>query len=87
MTKTYNGAPNAAREARMNHMKDDALHQSNDAFIRATSIKQNKFAGKNPVLKEEGTKYNEYMCNTGEHASDFARKLTAGLDKDSYPVK
>lgn len=43
-------------------------------------------AGKKPNLKPEAMKFNAYQCNDGEHAQEFARSLTKGLDK-AFPVK
>jgi hypothetical protein len=67
---------------------DEALHSSNNAFIKSAQLKQAAYAGKDPqTMGEECYRYNAHMTNTGETAADFARGLTAGLDKTAYPVK
>ena len=65
----------------------EAEHNSIDAFVKKVQSQQAKYAGKAPVLKPEAEKFNAYMCNNGEHAQEFARSLTKGLDKVAYPVK
>lgn len=43
-------------------------------------------AGRKPNLKPEAMKFDAYQCNNGEHAQEFGRVLTKGLDK-AFPVK
>jgi hypothetical protein len=41
---------------------------------------------KQPAFKKEYAMLDAEMCNTGERASEFARKLTKGMDEE-FPVK
>jgi len=77
------GAANAMHQQKMN----ESHHESNNEFIKRTQNMQEKFAGKNPELKQESLMMSSYMCNNGEHASELGRKVTAGLDKTAFPVK
>lgn len=65
----------------------EAEHSAKDAFVKKTEAAQAKYAGKAPNLKSESMEFNAYMCNNGEHAQEFARSLTKGLDKVAFPVK
>lgn len=44
-------------------------------------------AGKAPNLEGKYMNFNAEMMNTGMHAQEFGRELTAGLDKKAFPVK
>lgn len=65
----------------------EAEHSSKDAFVKKQQAELDKYAGRNPDLKAKDMDFNAEMMNTGEHAQEFARKLTAGLDKTAFPVK
>jgi hypothetical protein len=67
-------------------MKDNAMVQSNNAFVRAEQAKMKKHMGNKPVMKKEMEEFNAYMSNDGKNAQDFARKITSGID-DAFPVK
>jgi hypothetical protein len=62
-------------------------HDSADAFVKAEQAKVKGKGGKDPVLKGEALEFDAYMCNNGRHAQELAVKLTAGLDKEAFPVR
>lgn len=72
----------AARQKRL-----ESEHTSNDAFAKSVNAMQAKHAGVAPKMPKGMYEFNATMSNTGEHAQEFARKLTAGLDKTAFPVK
>jgi hypothetical protein len=67
-------------------MKDNAMVQSNDAFVRAEQAKIKMHMGNRPVMKKEMEEFNAYMSNDGENAKVFARKLCASME-DAFPLK
>lgn len=67
-------------------MKDNKIVQSNNAFVRAEQAKMKNKMGDRPMLEKEAKEFNAYMCNDGESAKKFARKLTKGMD-DAFPLK
>lgn len=69
------------------HRMEDSQHSSSDAFVKKGQAAVVGMAGKNPNLKSEAMEFNAYMCNNGEHAQEFGRTLTSGLDKKAFPVK
>jgi len=88
MMDRYNGLKgkeNVNAQARQRRL--EAEHNAKDNFVKKVQNAQDKFAGKAPELKKEAEKFNAYMCNNGEHAQEYARSLTAGLDKVAFPVK
>lgn len=76
-----------ARMENTSHAKLQAMHAQKDEFVKRQQMETAKFGGRDPRLSEESMHMNAYMCNNGEHAKDFGRELTAGLDKTAYPVK
>lgn len=67
-------------------MKDNKMVQSNNAFVRAEQAKMKNKMGNRPMLDPAAKEFNAYMCNDGESAKEFARKLTKGMD-DAFPLK
>lgn len=65
----------------------EAHHKSNNAFVREHEAMTASMGGKSPKLDGRLMNFNAEMMNTGEHAQDFGRSLTAGLDKKAFPVK
>lgn len=65
-------------------MKDDVM--SKNAFVKAEQARMKSMMGDRPAQKAEAYKFNAYMCNDGDHAKEFGRKITAGLDKKAFPV-
>lgn len=79
------GKESASQKSRQSRL--EAEHRANDDFTKKTQAEQAKYAGKNPSLKPGDLEFNATMTNTGEHAQEFARDLTRGLDKTAFPVK
>lgn len=77
---------NAGVENR-SHARLQAEHSSKDAFVKKQQEETAKYGGREPKLSEKSMHLNAYMCNDGEHAKEFGRKLTEGLDKVAFPVK
>lgn len=67
-------------------MKEDKMVQSNNAFVRQEQARMRKHMGGRPSVPAEMKDFCAYMSNDGEHAKDFARDLTRGLD-DAFPLK
>lgn len=67
--------------------KYQAVHESNDAFVRKNQAMQASMGAKAPNLMPEYQKFDACMTNDGMHAQEFARSLTYGLDKKAFPVK
>lgn len=60
--------------------------KNEDAFIKSVQDKRAKMAGGEPSpLPAEAKKFNQYMCNDGEHAKSLAGKLFKNID-DAFPV-
>ena len=69
-------------QAKMN----ERMAAANNEFAKRTNAAQAKMAGQAPKLADKNCYFNAEMTNTGEHAQDFARALTKGLDKKAFPV-
>jgi hypothetical protein len=67
-------------------MKEDKMVQSNNAFVRAEQAKMRSKMGGKPSIPAEMKDFCAYMSNDGEHAQEFGRKLTSGME-DAFPVK
>lgn len=88
MKNRYDGAPGKdAAIANTRQKRYEAEHSATDAFVKRVQSQQDKHAGRTPVMKPEAMEFNAYMCNNGEHAQRMAVELTAGLDKQAFPVK
>lgn len=88
MKSRYDNMP--GKEAMIANSRQKRLeseHSQKDAFVKKVQAEQAMNAGRAPMLKAEAMDFNAYMCNNGEHAQEFARSLTAGLDKKAFPVK
>ncbi len=88
MKSRYDNAP--GKEAAISNSRQkrlEAEHSAKDAFVKKHQAETNKMAGKAPELTGRLMEFNANMMNTGEHAEEFGRKLTAGLDKKAFPVK
>jgi len=88
MKDRYDGNP--GKEAAIANTRQKRLeseHSANNAFVKKVQAEQDKYAGRKPDLKGEAMEFDAYMCNNGEHAQEFARSLTKGLDKVAFPVK
>jgi|GEM_PF-1182938 len=84
----YDGNPgkeNVIANVRQGRM--EAEHSSKNQFVKKVQAEQAVNQGQPPNLKAEAMHFNAYMCNDGMHASQFAVKLTSGLDKRAFPVR
>lgn len=72
--------------AKTRHSRLEAEHSAKNNFVKSQQAKTKSMAGKAPNLKAESMEFNAYMCNNGENAQAFAKKLTSGLDKVAFPV-
>jgi hypothetical protein len=63
------------------------MHSSADAFVKSEQNKLKSKDGKAPKLEERYSYFNAEMINNGRHAQELAVKLTAGLDKEAFPVR
>ena len=84
----YDGAPSkehANANVRQRRLQEE--HNAKDQFVKKIENEQMRMGGKEPNLRPEAQNFNAYMCNNGKHAQEFARDLTAGLDKVAFPVK
>ncbi len=87
MRSRYDGNPGKeASIANVRHKRLEAQHSAKDAFVKKVQSEQGRYAGKAPKLEEKSMHFNAYMCNNGEHAQSFGKKLTMGLDKVAFPV-
>jgi len=62
-------------------------HVSNNAFVKKHQNMMESKAGHHPELEEKYMQFDACMTNTGEKAQSFARELTAGIDREAFPVK
>lgn len=67
-------------------MKDNAMVQSNNAFVKAEQQKMKTRMGNRPGAPAEMKRFDAFMSNDGENAKVSARKLCKGLD-DAFPLK
>lgn len=66
---------------------NEMLHDANNAFVKKHQTELLSKGIKKPMLEEKCMQFNACMTNTGEAACNFARDVTAGLDKEAFPVK
>jgi hypothetical protein len=66
---------------------EEAQHSSSNSFVKSHEAKLERMGGRAPRLEEKDMEFNAVMMNDGEHAQEFGRELTAGLDKTAFPVK
>lgn len=83
-----NSAPRGnASESNANHSRLLAEHNAKDEFVKRQQEMTAKMAGRDPRLEPKDMLMNATMVNNGEHAKEFGRELTRGLDKTAFPVK
>jgi len=68
-------------------MKESNKVQANNAFVDAEGKKILGMMGNRPGMPADCGKMQANMSNDGMKAQNFARKLTAGMDKKAFPVK
>jgi hypothetical protein len=76
-----------AKIANLRHSRLESEHNANNAFVKKQMAMLSPMGGKAPKLEEKYMHFDSCMINDGEHAQEFGRKLTSGLDKKAYPVK
>ncbi len=88
MKSRYDGAPGKeAAIARVRQSRFEAEHKGHNAFVKKQQAELSRHAGVAPKLEGEMMDFCSYMSNDGEHAQEFGRELTVGLDKVAFPVK
>lgn len=88
MKSRYDRAPGKdAKMANVRERRFEGEHKSSNEFVKSEQAKLKAKAGKDPKMSSEAMKFDGYMCNNGEHAQEFGRELTKGLDKEAFPVK
>jgi len=87
MKSRYDGNPGKeASIANVRHKRLEAEHAAKNAFVKKVQAEQARHAGRSPKLEAKSMEFNAYMCNNGEHAQEFGKKLTAGMDKVAFPL-
>ena len=88
MKDRYDGNPGKDSAMAKNRQKRfESEHDDKNAFVRREQMNVKARAGRVPDLKAASMEFDAYMCNNGEHAQEFARELTKGIDKEAFPVK
>lgn len=87
MKDRYDGAPGKdAAIANVRQRRFESEHSAKNNFVKGVQAAQDKYAGRPPKMENRLMEFNAEMSNTGAHAQEFGRKLTAGLDKVAFPV-
>lgn len=89
MKHRYDGIPGkeAANLNRRQNMQE-AQHNANNAFVKHHEAVLESMGMKKAVhLDEKYMKFDACMISDGEHAQEFARSLTKGIDEKAFPVK
>ena len=87
MRSRFDGNPGKeASISNVRHKRLEAEHSAKNQFVKKVQAQQDKYAGRNPKLEARSMEFNAYMCNNGEHAQEFGKKLTAGMDKVAFPL-
>ena len=88
MKSRYDGAPGKdSSMANSRQKRFEAEHSAKDAFVKRVQAEQARHAGRPPQMKADLMDFCSYMSNDGEHAQEFAREVTQGLDKVAFPLK
>ncbi len=82
---TLRGGKDAAIANRRQSM-GEAQHSEKDAFVKREQARDKAMDGKAPIMEDRYMKFDACMMNNGAHAQKFGNQLTAGLDKDAFPV-
>jgi len=89
MKSRYDGIPGkeAANLNRRQKMQE-SQHNANDAFVKRSQAALKSMGMKTSVnLDNKYMNMDACMINDGEHAQEFARDLTKGIDEKAFPVK
>jgi hypothetical protein len=68
-------------------MMGESQHDASDAFVKSEQAKLASKGGRAPMMEDRYMKFDACMANNGYHAQELASKLTAGIDKEAFPVK
>lgn len=68
------------------HGMEEGQHNASNAFVKMEQNKVKAKAGKEPRMEGRYMEFDACMVNNGYHAQEFAKQLTAGLDKEAFPV-
>lgn len=89
MKSRYDGIPGreAARSGKLNRMYESE-HNANNAFVKKHEAMAASMGMKKSVnLEGKYMNFDACMISDGEHAQEFGRKLTSGIDEKAFPVK
>ena len=81
---------NLGKDARMANKRESRMESNLTQIMSLLNVIRWKCegkAGKDPRMNAEMMDFCSYMSNNGEHAQEFGRELTKGLDKEAFPVK
>lgn len=65
----------------------ESEHHSNNAFVKNHEAMTATMGMHHANLEERYMNFDSCMISDGEHAQEFGRHLTTGLDKKAFPVK
>lgn len=69
------------------HRMEEAQHSASNNFVKAEQMKLARKGGQAPKLEGKYMDFCSPMTNNGVHAQELAKKLTAGIDHDAFPVR
>lgn len=69
------------------HGMEEGQHDASNNFVKMEQNKLKSKAGHEPRMEARYSEFDACMINNGYHAQEFAKQLTAGLDKEAFPVK
>lgn len=69
------------------HMMEEGQHDSSNSFVKAEQNKTKHLAGHEPRMSGRYMEFDACMVNNGEHAQQFAKELTRGIDHEAFPVR
>ena len=65
----------------------EADYSKSNEFVHKQQNELKKLYGGNAHITQESMNTDSYMCNDGEHAEKFSKKLTHAFDKLANPVR
>jgi len=78
------------KEAKIKGVRDamgEAQHSAANQFVKREQEELKPMGAKEARMEARYMEFDACMVSDGEHAQDFARSLTAGLDKKAFPVR
>jgi len=76
-----------ASMANRRHGMEESQHDGSNSFVRAEQHKTKHMGGKEPRMDGRYMEFDACMVNNGEHAQEFAKELTKGIDHEAFPVR